>query len=298
MLNENLNVSDTVSKLTKDVSGMLQERIKNQKVFASKNGPWVLSKGLIKFDVSEYLKGIEMLKIRYTVYHFKNYDEFESFSYWHSNLFVNFADYKQKKLNLTLVYINGAPYTDFDSSIQHELNHIFQCDNGQTKNEDFYKKVTDLARNGNQDEQMIGYALYLAFNTEISSFASQYYAWLKQNNVDKASSGTKYHSYDSSNPYHNFDKVFSYVEKLDIDEENLKKKLGISVNTLYSILNNAEKKYMKKMSHAWYKYMTEKKNIDGYIQHINGNKRLIFLMECYDKGIVEEIDEFDDYFTD
>lgn len=300
-INEELSVSADVVQLTNIVSKFIQNKLKTSQRGYSKHKNVIVYKGLSNINTEGLLKTIDYLKVKYTVYFFKNQDDLRYYLLYASEpdgTMYSYADYEKKMINLVLYYIKEQPSPDFDSIIQHELNHIYQYDNGQTKNEDFYNKIVDLQKNGNEVEKKIALALYYIFNTEIASFASQYYAYLKQNNIPKTTKGKDYYSLDVNNPYYRLNKVFEDVYDLEdeINETDLINKLGITKEKLWNILNNGEKKFYRKMANAWTKYMTESSKKGKYIQHIFIDPRMEFLWECRDKGITEEFDELDDLF--
>lgn len=199
-----------------------------------------------------------------------------------------------------LAVINGNLSRESCGQIEHELNHMLQNSFGQKKNETLYDKIVDQIRNGEQFYKQVGYALYLTFNTEISSFAIQYYSFLKNNNIP-LEDVYKYFPDDEGNPYGEFLFYYNFVmnNKNKINDLDVKKNFGISKNELINRLNNAQKRYKTKMIKALIKYKNELQ--ESYFQNLpkkanfsktNKIRRMTFLLECYQKGIYKEESEF------
>lgn len=288
-IEESLSISDTVVKLTQMLREELLARVNSKKMYHKYNND-IISNGIFNFDTKKLLD-IPIIKIKYCFY-FLNLEQYNYKKKYNQLEDGGITDFKNKTIILNLTYITDTeqPSTEFDSVIQHEMNHFYQNLMGATKNEDFYNRIIDLCKNGDKEEKAIAYALYLAFNTEIDSFANQYYAFLKQNNIQKASNGMDYYSLSKENPYSIFNNAFEYVDSLDINENKLIKTFGLTINQLYSILNNADKRLYKKMSKVWTKYMTENK----YFMDLDWKRigRMCFLNECYKHGIIEEDEDY------
>lgn len=287
LLVEEGSISNDVVKLTKSLARNIMYRIEKSSKYYSKNGNYVLSRGIINFDTESLIKDMKMIKVKYCVYFFDKERDREYFMKYNDSIaFGSHCDYNKGEMKLSLCYVNESPDDMFYPTIQHEMNHMYQNANGQLKDEELYKRVEYWKENGDGNTQWIAYAIYLAFNTEISSFASQYYAYLVQNKIPKSLSGKDY-AIDKNNPYFDFDRAYSVVEDIDIDEDELKDKFGISVRRLYGILNNAEKKYQEKMMRVWNRYVNEGKHL------AHDPFRMNFIFECYSKGIRESTDEYE-----
>lgn len=273
-INEELSVSNTVTEMCKELSYQLINKLQNSKKKIVQNKSYLMYKGQMAFDCSNYLKTIKFLSVFYVVYLFD--DENECRFAEKSGQMNCSADYKNKNIKLALGYINGKPSRNFFASITHELKHIFEYDRGMQKNTAFYERVVDMYENGSRWEKIIARALYMSFKTEQDAFLSQFYAYL--------SSGGFYENNpmkDKENPYYQFDMAFDAVDKLNFSEEKLKQSFGLTINQLYHILESADERLFKKMSHVWQKY-----NYDITRNSIN-LKQGEFMVECFDKGIEE-----------
>ncbi len=274
---ENLSVSEIVSKMTKDLTKQLISKVDKQEYYIAKGKNVLVKRGVMNFNCREYLQHLNNLQVIYCVYYLKNEAEYELYD--RMGMLNCSADYENGNIKLSLAYVQEQP-KDFKISIRHELKHIYQYDCGAKKNDNFYETVLDRYNNGEQWEKIVAWALYLSFKTEQDAFISQYYEFLKSNNISK----TKLQK-DDNNPYYRFDKAFDNVDNIDIDEESLKQRFGLNLTQLYSILNAADERLHKKMTNVWAKYVNEKK-----IKHPNAEE-MNFLMECYHRGIHEETDD-------
>lgn len=124
--------------------------------------------------------------------------------------------------------------------------------------------------------KMVAYALYLSSKTEQDAFLSQFYAYLSSDNFYDNDPMK-----DKENPYYQFDRAFDAVDNLNFSETQLKQSFGLTVNQLYHILESADERLFKKMSHVWQKY-----NYDTTRNSIN-TKQTNFMLECFDNGIEE-----------
>lgn len=283
IIKEDSGVSEEVVQMTNELTNELMYKVKNGKRYIVKNG-LMCYKGLLNFNVKKWLNGIDNLKISYVIFCIDNEQEY---TFLEKQGEVNCScDYDKGEMKLKLAIVDGKPSVQFKPQIAHEFNHIFQNDKGQLKNEEFYEIIADKYKNGNQWEKAVAWALYLTFKTEQSSFITQYYHYLK-------TSGTKKYRmdvYDKNNPYHQFQMAYDDVECFDLSDEDVYNSFGITLNKLYTILNSAEERLNQKTANVWAKYsreLEEKKN-NRHIMPSPG--RMMYLMECYRKGVYEEIE--------
>ena len=274
---ESLSVSETVGKMTKDLTKQLISKIDKQKYFISKDKNVIVKKGLINFDCREYLQHLNTLQVIYNIYYLNSEEEYNLYDRY--GMLNCSADYENGNIKLSLAYVQEQP-KDFKISIRHELKHIYQYDCGAKKNVNFYETVIDRYNNGELWEKIVAWALYLSFKTEQDAFISQYYEFLKNNKISKDKIPK-----NDNNPYYRFDRAFDNVDRIDIDEKKLKQSFGINLTQLYSILNAADERLYKKMTNVWVKYINENNIKKPNIIQMN------FLMECYHRGIHDKTDD-------
>lgn len=280
-INEDLSVSNIVGDMCKELTYQLISKINKSKKYIYAEKSFLISKGFINFDCRKYLKNLQWLNVIYVVYYFDTEKEYE-YNERHG-LLNSSADYQNKNIKLKLAYINDKPARDFSSCISHELKHIYEYDCGMTKNKNFYQRVLNKLGSGEEWEKIVAWALYLSFKTEQDAFLSQFYEYLKTN---------RQYVYDplrdKKSPYHQYDEAFNNVDKLNFTEEQVKDSFGLTINQLYHILDSADDRLYKKISHVWQKYNNE----------INyGSVRpsyAEFMFECFNKGI-KEFDVDDQY---
>ena len=295
IVKEELSVSDTVLKITDEIYYQILNRLKSGKFFISKERNVVIKKGIFDYQTAGKLKNASFIKVKYVVYYFNDEQEHQSYMKYGYFRMNSSADYENKTINLYLSMINNQPVPDFKSDIQHEVNHIFQYDNGQQKDEDFYKKIIDLNKSKVTLDRIIARALYYTFPTEQVSFVSQYYAYLKRNNIPIKQAIN--YRYDKNCPYYDFDILFDNIDDIsgEITDEYTQDKLGISSKRLFNILNNADDRFTNKLGKVTIRYVQEKELNEDFKHseiHLKSDTRLSFILECYKKGINEEESEY------
>lgn len=144
------------------------------------------------------------------------------------------------------------------------------------KNVNFYERVVDRCKNGSDWEKIVGWALYLSFKTEQDAFLEQYYEYLqtyRHYTVDPME--------DPQNPYCKFDDAFNAVDNTPLNNKKLKESFGITLHQLYHILNSAEERLFKKMSHIYQKWRNDISMADGSINPTTTT----FMIEWIMRGI-------------
>lgn len=302
IIKEELSVSDTVLKITDEIYYQILNRLKSGKSFISKERNVVIKKGIFDYQTTGKLKNTSFIKVKYVVYYFNNEQEHQAYMKYGYFRMNSSADYENKTINLYLSMINNQPDPDFKSDIQHEVNHIFQYDNGQQKDEDFYKRIIELNKSGNKLDKIIARAMYYTFQTEQDSFVSQYYTYLKRNNIP-IQQAINYRD-DKNCPYYDFDNLFDYIGNISDELNNIsdeltdvytQNKLGMSSRKMFMILNNADDSFRNKLGKVIMRYVQEKELSEEFKHsgiHLKIDPRLSFILECYKKGINEEESEY------
>lgn len=296
-LNEELSVSNNVIQLTELISNKIQKVLKNTRTERSKDYNRIFKKGELFIKTIGIIPNVNILHIYFHVYYFKDNNDYRENKV---TLDTNcFADFNENMITLRLVMINDKPDDNFNSSIQHEVNHIYQYANGATKDEELYKKVTFVAKDKTSTEidQVVAYALYLTFPTEQDSFVNQYYAFLKQKNVDWDEVYNDFPE-DDNNPYNKILDIYDYLYNIRLTDSYMRQKFGISLKQFYIRLENADKRLRRKLIKAATRWRNDAKN-ESYLYReglflFKDPYRMNFIMECYKKGIVTESSEYDD----
>lgn len=295
IVKEELSVSDTVVKITNEIYTQLLNKLSIGKSFISKERNVIIKKGIFDYQTAGKLKNTSFIKVKYVVYYFNDEQEHQAYIKYGYFRMNSSADYENRVINLYLSMVDNKPTIDFKSDIQHEVNHIFQYDNGQQKDEDFYKKIIDLNKSKVKMDRIIARALYYTFPTEQDSFVSQYYAYLKRNNIPIKQAIN--YRYDKNCPYYDFDTLFDNIDDIsgEITDEYTQDKLGISSKKLFNILNNADDRFTNKLGKVIMRYVQEKELNEDFKHseiYLKIDPRLSFVLECYKKGINEEESEY------
>lgn len=295
IIKEELSVSDTVVKITNEIYTQLLNKLSIGKSFISKERNVIIKKGIFDYQTAGKLKNTSFIKVKYVVYYFNDEQEHQAYMKYGYFRMNSSADYENKVINLYLSMVDNKPTIDFKSDIQHEVNHIYQYDNGQQKDEDFYKKIIDLNKSKVKMDRIIARALYYTFPTEQDSFVSQYYAYLKRNNIPIKQAIN--YRYDKNCPYYDFDILFDNIDDIsgEITDEYTQDKLGISSKRLFNILNNADDRFTNKLGKVIMRYVQEKELNEDFKHseiYLKIDPRLSFVLECYKKGINEEESEY------
>lgn len=295
LLSESLAINDAVKQISNEIENILIRKIQNSKTYMAKEIDGIIKKGSFLINTKGKLS-IDSLRVFFVIY---LYDNEEKYYLDCRKRVIDLnceSDFEKGCIYLNLAAINGNLSRESYGSIEHEINHILQNSLGQKKNEDLYKNILFQFKNGTTEYKYIAYALYLTFNTEISSFAVQYYAFLKKNNIPLKNVFDDF-PYDEGNPYLNFEEYGGYVlDNINYSNETeLKQKFGISKNEIISRIKNADKRYRTKMAKAATKYRDELQEINDKKINENTNLcktnkilRLNFMLGCYKLGITEE----------
>lgn len=167
----------------------------------------------------------------------------------------SYVDFETKTIVLKLVTINGVPSEGFDSTIQHEVNHIFQFANGWRSYNHLYgcaKKILD-GENIPLEDQLLAMIIYTQDKGEQDSLVNGYYAYLKQNNIDWES--VYYHfPNDKNNPYGLFLTFCSYFNQIQYTDEHIREVLGITKKQFLRVIDKATKRMRNKTMKVAAKY--------------------------------------------
>lgn len=285
---EELSISDNVIEVTRLISNECLRQITKAKLKSSNEFNRFFKQTEFDVVIKGLIPNTDKLHINLFCYCFRNNDEYQSYK---NTINTNcMADFETRTIELRLVTIDGVPNEEFDSSIQHEVNHIFQYSNGASKNEDLYNRIVSVSNDNSSSYQdkIISYILYLSFKTEQDSFVNQYYAYLKQNNVDW-DSVYDYFPDDEQNPYSNFLDVYDTISNMNITDEYLQNKFGLNKKQFLIRIDKTDKRMRNKMMKAAAKYRND---ITRSSIKLKDTNRLNFMMESISKGIHYGENEF------
>lgn len=285
---EELSISDNVIEVTRFISNECLTQLTKAKLKSSNEFNRFFKQTEFDVVVKGLMPNIDKLHIKLFCYCFRNMNEYNS-----SKNVINtncMADFETSTIELRLVTIDGKPNDEFDSSIQHEVNHIFQYSNGATKNEELYKRIIKVSNNecSSYQDKLLAYILYLSFKTEQDSFVNQYYAYLKQNKVDW-DSVYDYFPDDDKNPYSNFLDVYDAIRQMNINDDYLKNTFGLNKKQFLMRIDKTDKRMRNKMMKAAAKYRND---IINQTVNLENTNRLNFMLEAISKGVYCGENEF------
>lgn len=285
---EELSISDNVLEITKIIRNECLTHLEKAKMKSSNDFNRFFKNVEFNISTNGLIPNTDKLHINIFCYCFRNNDEYQS----HKNTINTncMADFETRTIELRLVTIDGVPNEEFDSSIQHEVNHIFQYSNGASKNEELYNRIVNVSNDNfsSYQDKIISYILYLSFKTEQDSFVNQYYAYLKQNNVDW-DSVYDYFPDDEQNPYSNFLDAYDIISNMNITDEYLQNKFGLNKKQFLIRIDKTDKRMRNKMMKAAAKYRND---ITRSSMKLKDTNRLNFMMESISKGIHYGENEF------
>lgn len=296
ILLEELSVSDSVKQITNEIYTQLLQKLKSIPSKISDRNNCVIKKGSFQYYTIKGKKdSIPDFKVNFVVYYLEDEQEY---SYLIKHKIINSGGYteaEKKCIGVFLSMIGNEPSNDFKSTIMHEVNHIYQISNGQTKNKSLYDEVVKRVNSSNEEDRNIAMLLYFSFQTEQDSFISQYYTYLDANDI--SSKKAENFIEDDECPYCQFLDYYDYFEDIyqDIDEFKLKRYYGLTKDKLARIINNTEKHFGTKIRKAIYRYIKEKKlreDVKHNYTSVGHPIQIKFLFECYKKGISDFEDDF------
>lgn len=131
-----MSISNNVIDVTKKIMKGCLDNLEKLPLKSSNDFNRYFKEGEFDVDVNGLIPNTSSIHINLFCYIFRNDEEYNSYK---NTLSTNcLAEYDTRIIELRLVLINGIPNDEFQSSIQHEVNHIFQYANGASKNETLY----------------------------------------------------------------------------------------------------------------------------------------------------------------
>lgn len=298
-VNENLSVNDNVIAMTTEIETELLQIISKTNASISKERNRLIKKGSFVYQTNGKLP-ISSFTVHFVVYVYSNEKDYDRDKVLQLIEFGCECDYENNFILIRFATINGLPAYDTYGSIEHELNHMLQNSFGQKKNDTLYKNVVNQVKNGAQLVKNIAYALYLSFNTEISSFAVQYYGYLKNNKIPLEDIQYDY-PYDEINPYGEFLKYYniSVKNKDNVTNQQMVDAFGISKKEVFNRLENAKRRYNTKTMKVITKYIGELQeerkqdiNTKTNLSQLNSVRRMTFILECYNNNVYQTESEY------
>ena len=280
-LNEYKNISDDVYQFSVDLyHKILNDADIRQMQKSRVNGFLFVQNTLLlnNTNVKWIFNNIDSLKVNYILYVSETTKEY---NYIMQNIDADAnseSDYDNKSITIVSGYIDDYISPDFLSNICHEVNHLYEYDNGREKRVDLYDKVRELIAMKNNDAYIVGNAFYYSFQHEIDAFVHQFYGFLKQekpNHLDfeQLLNYSEYMNALSAYKFvynkRNDKKVMNWINYLGYDRKFYFKRLKYSLKKLFTKIKNAYLRYKVK----------NRKMTEGAIHRLQKNEK-IRLEEC------------------
>lgn len=250
-INETKNVSDAVIELSNIIGKYIIKHSKQQTVHQSNVTSVPYVEGTFKIDVSKYFKNITQLSIIYTLYMVKDGTDLK---YAYNEQSCS-CDYEERNMNIISGYIGEQTEPKFLSKIMHEVNHLYEYDNGMQKRTNLYDKAVEMMRDDtNIYRYYVGYSMYYSFKHEQDAFVHQFYGYLKQNKPK-----LPFNKAVLTSEYKNAVNVFNFVfDHYNDNETKLAiKELGFSPNAFMNMIEHRLDRLYQKLSNAYRRYCSE-----------------------------------------
>ena len=280
-LNEYKNISDDVYQFSVDLyHKILNDADIRQMQKSRVNGFLFVQNTLLlnNTNVKWIFNNIDSLKVNYILYVSETTKEY---NYIMQNIDADAnseSDYDNKSITIVSGYIDDYISPDFLSNICHEVNHLYEYDNGREKRVDLYDKVRELIAMKNNDAYIVGNAFYYSFQHEIDAFVHQFYGFLKQekpNHLDFEQLLTYSEYMNALSAY-----KFVYNKRNDKKVMNWINYLGYDRKSYFKRLKYGLKKLFTKIKNAYLRYKLENRQMtEGAIHRLQNNEK-IRLEEC------------------
>lgn len=280
-LNEYKNISDDVYQFSVDLyHKILNDADIRQMQKSRVNGFLFVQNTLLlnNTNVKWIFNNIDSLKVNYILYVSETTKEY---NYIMQNIDADAnseSDYDNKSITIVSGYIDDYISPDFLSNICHEVNHLYEYDNGRKKRVDLYDKVRELIAMKNNDAYIVGNAFYYSFQHEIDAFVHQFYGFLKQekpNHLD-------FEQLLNYSEYMNALSAYKFVYNKRNDKKvmNWINYLGYDRKSYFKRLKYGLKKLFTKIKNAYLRYKLENRQMtEGAIHRLQKNEK-IRLEEC------------------
>ena len=280
-LNEYKNISDDVYQFSVDLyHKILNDADIRQMQKSRVNGFLFVQNTLLlnNTNVKWIFNNIDSLKVNYILYVSETTKEY---NYIMQNIDADAnseSDYDNKSITIVSGYIDDSISPDFLSNICHEVNHLYEYDNGREKRVDLYDKVRELIAMKNNDAYIVGNAFYYSFQHEIDAFVHQFYGFLKQekpNHLD-------FEQLLNYSEYMNALSAYKFVYNKRNDKKvmNWINYLGYDRKSYFKRLKYGLKKLFTKIKNAYLRYKLENRQMtEGAIHRLQNNEK-IRLEEC------------------
>lgn len=245
-LNEYKNISDDVMDVSKKIYQEILQQCETLKLYKSRFTNTVYNEGTIT---------VNNITIDFLMYYLDTIGEYNRFMEMLGQDANSYTDYDNRYIKIVSGFIAGYPSPDFLGNIAHEVNHLFEYNNGREKRVDLYNAVKKMLNDNSYDKQCVARCLYYTFQHEIDAFVHQFYAFLCQENPRQMrfSDLLQYSEYKNAVMY------YDYVKANQMNKEVIAaiNDLGYSKRKFFKRVHFALKKLENKMHNAYVRYSHE-----------------------------------------
>lgn len=158
-LNEELSVADNAIKVAEMIVDKSLSLLPSLNLESSERLRF-FKQTQFDINVNGLIPNTDVLHIDLFAYWFDDEEDYERHRLTLNTNCV--SDFETQSIGLRLVCVNGKPNDEFNSSIQHEVNHIYQYANGASKNETLYDRVVKIANDEkNRKKTDLWHMLYI-----------------------------------------------------------------------------------------------------------------------------------------
>ena len=280
-LNEYKNVSDDVYQFAVEIyNKILDDADIQQMQKSSVNGFLFVQNTLLlnNTNVKWIFNNINSLKLTYVLYVSETTKEY---NYIMQNIDADAnseSDYDNKSITIVSGYIDGYIASDFLSNICHEVNHLYEYDNGREKRVNLYDKVRELIGFQKDEAYSVGNAIYYSFRHDIDAFVHEFYGFLNQEKPNHLNFEQLLNYSEYANALSAYKTVYS--RRNDTKVMKWINYLGYDRKTYFKRLKHGLKKLFTKIKNAYLRYKLENRQMtEGTIHRLQNNEK-IRLEEC------------------
>lgn len=282
MIYEWKSVNDTVDNLADFVGKHIIEECHERLKTESRVGCDLFIEDSFTVNVSNFLKGGNVLTVNYLMYFYPNQEVYQYLSRETNSE----ADEETNSIKIVSAFIGKEEKVadDFYEIISHELNHLYHYGMGFEKRKTLYDKTKELVglKESNIDAYFVGMCSYYSFKHEQDAFAQQYYKHLTQTKP-------KYnpHQILFSQDYKNFEYCISVLEQIKDHPKALEaiKYLGYSRKSFLGLVHYRKKRFYAKMRNVCIRFYTEMHFATSKTAYKTSMKRMDkYLGECREYG--------------
>ena len=255
-LQEYKNVSDEVARLSDEVYSKILKNCGTSKKKKSRITGAIYTEGSFDVNSSGIFIGFDSLHVDYLMYYADNTQQYNTIMYTVGQDANSYGDYDTRTVKIVSGFIGENLSPDLMGNISHEIDHLFEYDNGREKRADLYQRVIEMAQNGKtEEERYAAMSLYYTFQHERSAFVQEFYGFLCQERPLHLNFGQllKYSEYAAAK------RCFDYVKNHQNDEvvKQTINRLGYDRHSFLKRLNFGLKKLERKLCNAYMRFRQE-----------------------------------------